>query len=223
MKASLLFISLFVPGVLTCKPVSAQPTKSVYPPVIIQWVDKVPGNFSFRYKWDYPEGVYRNRFGQLTCDGFCPPETDAMKDDKGRIDKDSLKAFYKLVDTSHQLHSIQCDAWCYEWAGTDYIDVIQERDSIHCTTVCNMATHCSLQLDFIRDQCYPFISLNSIVRGGDAIYPCTDGYLKIDKGLWAKGIMKAEFSFHFEHNENPQKPIYWKGNIYARIKKQHAF
>lgn len=30
--------------------------------------------------------------------------------------------------------------------------------------------------------------------------------------------MKAEFSFNFEHIENPKKPIYWKGKIYARIK-----
>jgi hypothetical protein len=191
-------------------------------PISIQWVDELRGNFSFRYRWNYPESVFKNRFGQLTCDGNCPPGIDVMKDDEGRIFKDSLKAFYAIVDTSHQYHSIACDAWCYEWAGTDYIDVIRDGDSIHCATACNMATHCSLHLDFVKDKCYPFIDLISIVNGGNAVYPCTGGNLKIDKTLWTKGIMKAEFSFHFEHKENPQQPIYWKGRIYTRMEKTNA-
>jgi hypothetical protein len=194
------------------------PERTAGTPVRIQWVDKPGGDFSFRYKWDYPESVYKNQFGQLSCDGDCPPEIGTMKNNEGRIYKDSLRAFYNLVDTTHQFHSIQCVAWCYEWAGTDYIDVTPSGDSIHCATVCNMATHCSLHLDFAKDSCYAFIKLRSIVAGGDAVYPCTGGYLKIDKYLWAKGIMKAEFSLNFEHRENPQKPIYWRGRIYKRIK-----
>jgi len=222
MKTTLFFKLHVVYGVLTFNSTIAQPKTPGYPAIIIQWTNNLSGNFSFRYKWDYPESVFKNNFGQLSCDGNCPVGIDVMKDDEGRIYKDSLKAFYRIVDTSHQYHSIQCDAWCYEWAGTDYIDVIQDGDSIHCATVCNIATHCSLHLDFVKDKCYPFIDLNSIVLGGGAAYPCTGGYLKIDKELFAKGIMKAEFSFYFEHIENPQRPIYWKGRIYSKIKKQQT-
>ena len=85
----------------------------------IQWVDNLPGDFSFSKKWDYPEGIYKNEFGQLSCDGICQEEVYAMMDSAGKIYKDSLAAFYKIVDTAHQYHSIKADAWCYEYAGTD--------------------------------------------------------------------------------------------------------
>ena len=29
--------------------------------------------------------------------------------------------------------------------------------------------------------------------------------------------MKAEFNFTFEHKKNPDKPMYWKGKIYAKV------
>lgn len=41
--------------------------------------------------------------------------------------------------------------------------------------------------------------------------------ISIDKKLWKEGIMKAVFSFDFEHKENPKEPIYWKGRIYSKI------
>ena len=74
--------------------------------VQITWVKELSGDFSFKDQWDYPEGVYINTFGQVSCDGFCPPETDAMTDENGRIFDDSLAAFYQLVDTTHLYHSI---------------------------------------------------------------------------------------------------------------------
>jgi hypothetical protein len=188
-------------------------------PVTIEWVDNLAGDFSFTNNWSYPEGVFKNEYGQLSCDGLCPPEIDAMKDSTGRIYEDSLQAFYKIIDTIHQTHSIQCEAWCYEWAGTDFIEVFRKnKDSINCFTMTGIATHCSLQLDIIKNTCYATIDLNSIVQGGDAKYYCTDGYITIDEKLWKEGIMKAEFSFNFEHIENPKKPIYWKGKIHTKIK-----
>jgi hypothetical protein len=219
-KVTTIAILLIAFGFAAFRSAKSYSKKTNQQAISIEWVDDLPGDFSFRHQWDYPESVFKNRFGQISCDGNCPDAIDAMKDDDGRIYKDSLKTFYRIVDTTHQIHSINCDAWCYEWAGTDYIDVIQAGDSIHCSTGCNMATHCSLHLDFVKDSCYPLIVLNSIVAGGDAIYHCTDGYLKIDKKLWAKGIMKAEFSFNFEHKENSGKPMYWKGKIHAKINKR---
>lgn len=188
-------------------------------PITIKWVDNLSGDFSFTNNWSYPEGVYKNEYGQLSCDGLCPPEIDAMKDSTGRIYDDSLQAFYKIIDTTHQVHSIKSKAWCYEWAGTDFIEVFRKsKDSVHCFTMTGMATHCSLHLDIIKNTCYAAIDLYSIVQGGDAKYYCTGGYITIDKKLWKEGTLKAKFSFNFGHNENPKKPIYWKGKIFAKIK-----
>ena len=67
--------------------------KSTATPILIKWVENLAGDFSFIKKWSYPEGVYKNEYGQLSCDGLCPPEIDAMKDSTGRIYADSLRAF----------------------------------------------------------------------------------------------------------------------------------
>jgi hypothetical protein len=188
-------------------------------PIKIKWVSNIKGDFSFAKKWSYPEGVEVNEYGQVSCNGFCPPETDAMMDSKGRIFKDSLTAYYKTVDTSHQSYSIDCKAWCYEWAGADFIEAVRKSaDTIYCYTLLNAATHCSLQLNITGDNCYAIIELNSVAKGGNARYYCRNGSITIDKDLWAKGIMKAMFSFNFEHKENPKKPMYWKGKILTKIK-----
>lgn len=188
-------------------------------PVKMNWVSGIKGDFSFAKKWRYPEGILLNGYGQLSCDGFCPPESYAMIDSTGKICKDSLTAFYQVVDTSHQFYSIQCKAWCYEWAGTDFIEATQKSaDTVYCYTLLNAATHCSLQLTIVGDQCFAIIDLNSIVKGGSARYACINGFITIDKSLWKKGTMKAVFSFNFEHKENPGKPVYWKGKIFTKIK-----
>jgi hypothetical protein len=187
--------------------------------VKIKWVSSIKGDFSFVNKWSYPEGIELNEYGQLSCDGFCPPEAYTMIDSTGKIFKDSLTAFYKVVDTSHQSYSIQCKAWCYEWAGTDFIEAIQKSvDTVYCYTLLNAATHCSLQLNIVGDNCFAIIDLNSIVKGGSAKYNCLNGYITVDKNHWKKGILKAVFSFNFENKENPNKPIYWKGKIFTKIK-----
>lgn len=188
-------------------------------PIPVKWVDNLPGDFSFANNWSYPEGVYKNEFGQISCDGLCPTEIDVMKDSTGRIYEDSLHAYYEIIDTTHQIHSIQCEAWCYEWAGSDFIEVSRKSDdSINCFTLTGIDTHCSLNIDIIKNTCYAVIDLKSIEQCGDTKYYCTNGYITINKILWKEGILKAEFSFNFEHIENPNKPIYWKGKIYAKIK-----
>ena len=194
-------------------------SKKAATPIKIKWASSIQGDFSFVNKWSYPEGVELNKYGQLSCDGFCPQEAYTMIDSTGKIFKDSLTAFYKIVDTSHQSYSIKCKAWCYEWAGTDFIEAIHKSaDTVYCYTLLNAATHCSLQLNIVGDKCFAIIDLNSIVKGGSANYNCTDGYITVDKTLWNKGIMKAVFSFNFKHKENPKKPIYWNGKILTKIK-----
>lgn len=193
--------------------------KTTSTPIEVNWADNLSGDFSFANSWSYPEGIYKNEYGQISCDGFCPTEIEAMKDSKGRIYADSLQAFYEIIDTTHQMHSIQCEAWCYEWAGTDFIEVFRiNEDSVKCFTMTGVESHCSLRIDVIGNTCYAAIDLKSIDPKGDAVYYCTKGNIAINKKLWEEGFMMAEFSFNFEHIENPKKPIYWKGKIYTKIK-----
>jgi hypothetical protein len=214
MKHLLFFLLLF--GVISCD--STTQLKLNTGEILITWYDNIDGDFSFKDNWTYPEGIYRNEFGHLSCDGLCPPEIDKMKNKNGKIFKDSLKAFYQLIDTTHQFHSIQSDAWTYEWAGTDFITVERvSKDSIVCYTLNNIATQSSLDLIIIKDIVKPSISLNSIAPNSIKTYPCNGGQIVIDRNLWNKGIMKAEFDFTFEHKENPAQPMYWKGKIYAKI------
>jgi len=210
----LIFISFYLWGQN-----SKGTVKSASLPITIKWVDNLQGDFSFANNWSYPEGVYKNEFGQISCDGLCPAEIEVMKDSTGRIYEDSLHAFYEFIDTTHQMHSINCEAWCYEWAGTDFIEVFRKSEnSVNCFTMTGIDTHCSLNIEIIGDTCYAVIELKSIDQGGDVNFYCTSGYITINKKYWTEGIMQAEFSFNFEHIENPKKPIYWKGKIYAKIK-----
>lgn len=187
----------------------------------ISWVDNSSGDFSFTRNWDYPEGVYENEFGQLSCDGLCPQEIIRMKDENGKIYEDSLTAFYKLVDTTHRFHSIQSEAWTYEWAGTNFVTVTKKnKDTTICYTHNNAATHSSLILIIVKNKCIPTIELNSVTPTGRKTYHCKGGEIEIDKSLWKKGILKANFDFVFDHTENPDKPMYWKGKIYANIDKK---
>jgi hypothetical protein len=180
----------------------------------IQWMDNLSGDFSFSKKWDYPEGIYKNEFGQLSCDGICPEEVYTMMDSTGKIYKDSLAAFYKIVDTTHQYHSIKADAWCYEYAGTDYIQCYETEGGLDCQTLNNAGTHSSLlfQFDYNHKYCYPSVILESI-NGNSIKFSCLSGSIKVDKKSWKKNTLKAVFDFKFKNTTDPSKPIYWKGKV----------
>ena len=219
MKAGIVFYCLLIFSSHLWGQNTKGPVRTSSIPVLINWVDELPVDFSFANNWSYPEVVYKNEHGQLSCEGLCPPEIEAMKDSTGRIYEDSLQAFYEIIDTTHQVHSIQSEAWCYEYNGTDFMEVNRlDNDSFHCFTLTTISTHCSLNLDIQGDFCLATIELNSTNQAGNVIFYCTNGNISIDKNRWKEGIMKAVFSFDFDHQENPKEPVYWKGKIYAKIK-----
>ena len=195
----------------------------------IEWLDSLEGDFSFKDKWSYPPGVYLNRFGQLGFDGYYCAECDLMKDSTGRIYQDSLTAFYKIIDTTHQFHSIECDAWCYEYGGTDYIKVVRKtKDTLHCSTPFNVGTHCSLCFEIYEGMCLPGIDMRSVfanrtASGGSTVFPYTNGSIKMDKKLFQKGIMKAEFNINFKNTTDSlhDPAMFWKGRVYAPIEKEN--
>ena len=185
----------------------------------ITWVDNLKGDFSFAKNWDYPEGVYKNEFGQLSCDGNCPPGIEAMKDENGKIYSDSLRSFYKLVDTTHLYHTIKSEAFTKEWVGTNTISIQKiNKDSVICFTHTNVATHSSLYFTLARGKCIATIQLFSISRSkGMKLFTCKSGEIQIDRGLWRKGTLKANFNFIFHTPTGERQAFFWRGKILARI------
>lgn len=212
MKHILTILFIFISGqwIMATQPTGHQ--------IKIQWTDHIDGDFSFEDCWSYPEGVYRNQFGQLSCDGFCPPEIYEMKDEYGRIRDEFLTVFYQLVDTTHQYHSILSEAYTYEWAGTDFIRAVRiNEDSVICSTYNNAGTHSSLQLVITQNHVDASIVLTSIRHNGSDTFFCKDGTVKIDRISWQKGILKAIFDLTFDHQMSNKEFMWWKGLIYAKI------
>lgn len=185
----------------------------------IQWESNLEGDFSFTEDWSYPEGIFLSEYGQLSCDGICPPEIDNMLDEKGKIIDDSLIAFYNLVDTTHLFHSIVSETNTPEWAGTDFISAIRiSADTIKCSTWNNAATHSSLNLVIVNDIVKPSIYFNSINSSeGVDVFDCSGGKMVIDQDLWQKGILKASFDFRFNNANKPKQALSWKGLIYKKV------
>ncbi len=186
----------------------------------IKWVNNIENDFSFKEKWSYPEGVYKNKFGQLSYDGICPPEINRMKNKEGRIYADSLKSFYKVVDTTHLFHSIKSEARTYEWAGTNFITFKKQADnSIIAQSACNVSTHSSLNIKIMKNTFSAWIVLHSIGDTGQHKFPMSQGIIVIDKQLFDKGIIKAKFDLKFINTLDIDKEMYWKGLIYSKIEK----
>jgi hypothetical protein len=185
------------------------------------WVETVTGDFSFKDRWSYNENVFKDEKGQLFCDGFCSERLDALRDKNGRINPDSVSVYYRLLDTTHFYHSLQCESSCSEFAGADFIDVIQiDKDSFFCQTHTTAGTHCSLNMSFIRSFFKSGVRLNSIISGGSDSYEYVNGNLRIEEPMLKKGILKAEFYLVFWNmaDGDASEYIYWKGWIYSPIK-----
>lgn len=190
------------------------PRKNV---ITIQWSTDLQGDFSFTNNWSYQEGVYKNQFGQLSCDGFCPERTWNMKDEKGKILKDSLDIFYQLVDTTHVKHSIKSEVNMYEYSGINFIEVKRIEDRIKCITLSNASTHSRMMIELINNTCIAKVDFNSIRDLGRHTFRCKKGSILIDKNEWEKGFLKAKFDFTFENNLEKYVLLFWKGMIYAKI------
>ena len=206
--------------ILTCLTILSFTKKDEANWISIKWIDNIEKDFSFKDEWSYPEGVYKNKFGQLSCDGICPPEIDRMKNEEGKIYPDSLKAFYAIVDTTHLFHSIKSEAWTYEWAGTDFMTFKKQADnSILGQSACNVSTHSSLYIEIKNDSFRAWIDFNSITDLGKQIFPMKEGQIRVDKQLFDKGVIKAEFDLKFVNSLDVEREMYWKGLIYSKIEK----
>lgn len=178
----------------------------------IEWEDSLKGDYSFVERWDYLMPIYSNEFGQLVCDGLCPDETYSMRDKNGKILPDFIDQYYQLVDTTHVYYTIESETNSYEWVESKFARVNRiGKDTIQVYTLCDIATHSSLNIVITKTDCLPYIELNSITPSGMQHFACKSGYMKIDKHLWQKDTLKAEFDFVFEEG------LWWKGRILTPV------
>lgn len=210
---------LLLLALLAMLPVAAQKKPFHVRPVKVRWADSLPGDFSFRQQWSYPPNVSLTADGSLLCTGICPPQLDAMVDVAGHILRDSVAAYYRIVDTTHLYHTLRSQAHTYEWAGADYIAASRRHDTLAADTYCHPATHSSLRLRIVGDKCYARIIVNSINGGRQKthkVYYYSRGSITIDSTLMARGILKAQFDFTFRAPRG-FGPMYWRGQVYKTI------
>ncbi|MBB4037596.1 hypothetical protein GGR21_003516 [Dysgonomonas hofstadii] len=93
----------------------------------IRWTDNLEGDFSFTQEWSYPENVFLNEYGELVCNGLCDTILDKMRDENGRIIKDSITHYYQLLDTTHHYYTLHSEAHAHEWAGTNYAEAYKGK------------------------------------------------------------------------------------------------
>lgn len=216
MKIKFIIISLLFLIGISCKTIKKE-TDSTHK-IKIEWTKNLKEDFSFKEKWNYPEFVYKNKFGQLSCDGDCPIGIDRMKDDFGKIYQDSLQAFYKIIDTTHIFHSLKSENRMYEYSGTDFIEFKKQKNGIiKGESINNVSTHSRLILELQNGMCTSYVTFNSIRDLGINHFPLKSGTIRIDKTLFENGIIKAIFDFKFENTLESDKDLFWKGKMYNKI------
>ena len=184
----------------------------------IKWSQSLQGDFSFKDQWEYPEGIYKNSFGQLSCDGDCPEGADRMKDATGKIYEDSLQAFYKLVDTTHIAHSLKSETNVYEYFNTNVIEFQQlENGIIRGMSKNNASTHSTLVIEIQGNDYTAWVDYKSIGTSGTLHFPLEKATFQADPKLFEQGVVKAKFDFQFKNMVKPGVPLFWKGLIYAPI------
>ncbi|WP_282049773.1 hypothetical protein [Maribacter aquivivus] len=216
MKNKLSIILLLLLTAISCKTIEKKTV--THPSIEIEWTTDLKSDFSFKENWSYKEGVYKNSHGQLSCDGSCPAAIDRMKDNTGKIYKDSLQAFYKLIDTTHVYHSLRSENRMYEYSGTDYIEFKKLKNgTIKGESQSNVSTHSNLIIELKNNSCNASVYFNSIRNIGINTFPLKSGTIKIDKALYESGIVKAVFDFEFVNTLETDNQLYWKGKIYSNI------
>lgn len=182
------------------------------------WKDTVCGDFSFSNRWHYDINVFRSEpWGELVCDFICDERLDNMRDSTGKIIPDSIGIYYSLLDTVHIYNSIECDGWTYGFAGTNDIVVTRNGDGYNCYTLCNGGMYASLNMDINDTGSTVRIKFRSPARKGSGTFNSNGGFIYLDKSELKNNRLKARFDFSFYNHFEPDKKMYWKGYIFAKI------
>ncbi len=209
-------LSILIIAILTCSFMIGY--KTVKKTVAMIFVSHIDADFSFTDNWDYDWGIYKNQYGQLSCDGFCPDRAYEMKVD-GKIPEDSLEAFYQIVDTSHLHYTMQSEAEMYEWTGCNYVYIKRDSNNhIIGETGITPGTHSTLNFEIINDKCKVWAHYNSISTLKPRDFPFKSGFIKIEQDAFQADTIKAQFDLQFSNTLESNKKLSWKGLIYAPIK-----
>jgi len=223
MKIPFIIISIILSTGISCKINEEIPNSKNK--IKIEWVRNLNGDFSFKEKWNYRESIYRNQNGELRLDsGLFPPEfgkiISRMKDETGKIYKDSLERYYKIIDTTHIFHSIKSEANVYESTVYNHMEFKKMKNgNIIGKTINNASGYSHLHIKLENEYCYAWNEYNSIKSlVGNHIFNLKSGEILIDKPLFQQGIIKAEFDFIFKNTLKLKEKLSWKGKIYSKIK-----
>ncbi len=188
--------------------------------VDLKYVNLDQEDFSFSEEWSYPESVFVNQYGQLSCDGLCPSEIDHMKIN-GKIIEDSLSRFYELVDTTHQMHTLQLEGTGYEFDGSDYMSAVRKSDgTIVMESGTSIATHTYIHIELKKNKVKAWLVLNSITNQPGTLVnfnPIGDSYIYIDRAFLKKNILRAKFDMEFDNFIDEDLKLLWKGLVNSPI------
>jgi hypothetical protein len=177
---------------------------------------KIDEDFSYTSKWDYPLGVYINRHGQVSCDGFCPEGAWGLRDEEGKIYEDSLEAFYALVDTTHAFHSLDSEAHQYEWGRSTQLNFTKSEDETYAgVSACDASTHSALVVTINGSTFNAWVDFISIRETPPQKFELKTGILVLDEEAQSQGILKGKFDFTFENTLESKVPLTWKGTFYS--------
>lgn len=220
LKAERFYLVAFVAS-CACTPGDVSKTSNVTrssTAVEVHWKERLIGDFSFTSDWSYEDNVFKNQFGELTCEVDCSERLSAMLDEDGRIFPDSIEAYYSLFDTTHFYHTLASEAFAYEWVGSDFATAVRTSPrSIEVFSHINVGTHSSLVLRVTGSTCVPIVELNSITPLGRVDFSCTGGRVEFEQVAWDSGMVRAEFDLTFNNPISPDEPLSWKGRIFTPL------
>ena len=191
----------------------------------IDWVENVQGDFSFTTKligkesnstYDYPTSMREK-------DSLLNSRLRSMRDSLGNSLPDSINLFHSIVDTSlhYTIISQSEDSAC---SGTRMMRITGMENGIRAFFYCDEGSLRTLHLEIIEDSLSAWIEWVMVDSQGQRtiIIKLKEGKMKIDRGLFNKGIFKAEFNLVFESYfgfmDDPNEPKNtWEGLIYGKI------
>lgn len=181
----------------------------------ITWVDSISGDFSFT---DRPVPKQNSLYFQTPeSDSLFEARIAGMSNDDNLIINDSLEVFLSLVDTSRQ-YSIYSEQAPY--GGTEGVSyMFFSNDKLRITGFSGSYFGNSMNV-IIENNTVSAWTVWDIVNSHGSwkyVQPLAGGYINVDRALYKKGIIKAEFDFLI--GEDGFDPEHWKGLIYGEVHK----
>ena len=178
---------------------------------------------AFTKGWKYEEGIFVNKWGQLSCDGFCPREIDFMKGDQGRIFDDSLSSFYSFVDTTHRHFTLERNNEPYDYAEAHYIIVEKQDGKLFLRSELNMGLNTRIQMEFdptskddVNFQAY--LIYYSLSDQAPRKFELLSGDVEFCQEAYNEGFLQLKFDLDFETDEwSKEKFQKWDGKIFVAL------